>query len=830
MCGGAGNGQGREQVRGNKENEIQRGKMEKYSRREKLRLEVSDKTEEREHFQQDIELIYVLEGELDIQVGNQLTHMKPDDFLLINMGKKYTFKATDNILYARLSIQYNIFRDGLGNRNIMFWCDSTGKQTQKHDDFRRLLKQLLKHYMVKSENIANFGYISLCYQLMEELSVNFLVNSAEGEAGDESDKFKERNLQIESYIYSNYDQKISIKDLSEKLFLSVGYLTRFFKKNYGMSFTDYLTHIRLVHAMDEIWYTDHPITKIAYENGFSNAAAFDKAFKKEYGKAPSVIRRKQKDLKNDRADETKSIKERLEELLWEEQKENGSEEDKRNISGAVSAKESQVMTPYWKKLINIGTASELLKSEVREHIILLKSALDFEYMRFWSPFTKELLIDINNAESEYNFSKLDSILDFLVQQEIKPHIELMNKPYRVQKNNREALVYEMENPVDSITKWDDLMNSFMKHIIHRYSKKEVDNWKFELWYEESYLSGSEDMDWYFKLFNHTYRIVKSYSAVLEVGGCSMQTFGRGDSYRGFMNEFLKRWSKEENKPDFMSVMSYSYIMEKTKNGWGSQRSTDSSFILHSIEQIKEEFANYGFGDKKLYIVEWNQTISERNYINDTCYKGAYIIKNYIELYGKADEMAYFQGSDRPSEYYDTNVLLYGGTGIISRDGILKPAAFAFDFLNRSFGTYLGKGSHYFISSDGNHTYGIVCHNCKELNYNYYYTDEDRLEKEHISKYFEDKDRLDLHLRIDDVKNGIYQMKIYRINEQNGSALELWREMEYEKELSKKDVKYFSRLCEPKLSIHKCEAADGSVKVELQLAANEIAFVKLTLRE
>ena len=29
----------------------------------------------------------------------------------------------------------------------------------------------------------------------------------------------------------------------------------------------------------------------------------------------------------------------------------------------------------------------------------------------------------------------------------------------------------------------------------------------------------------------------------------------------------------------------------------------------------------------VYVTEWNLTISDRNYINDTCFKGAYVVKN-----------------------------------------------------------------------------------------------------------------------------------------------------------------------------------------------------------
>ena len=59
-----------------------------------------------------------------------------------------------------------------------------------------------------------------------------------------------------------------------------------------MSFADYLTNVRLHHAVDQLLYTDIPITRIVYDNGFSSVALFNKAFKKEYGETPSAVRKR----------------------------------------------------------------------------------------------------------------------------------------------------------------------------------------------------------------------------------------------------------------------------------------------------------------------------------------------------------------------------------------------------------------------------------------------------------------------------------------------------------------------------------------------------------
>lgn len=100
-----------------------------------------------------------------------------------------------------------------------------------------------------------------------------------------------------------------------------------------------------------------------------------------------------------------------------------------------------------------------------------------------------------------------------------------------------------------------------------------------------------------------------------------------------------------------------------------------------------------------------------------------------------------------------------GRGVLSKDGILKPAGFAFDVLKRLYRILSGKGENCLISSDGHGAYGIICHNMRKLNYNYYFTKEDELEKDQMWKYIEDQKQLDLKIVLDDLESGEYQQKI-----------------------------------------------------------------------
>ena len=77
-----------------------------------------------------------------------------------------------------------------------------------------------------------------------------------------------------------------------------------------------------------------------------------------------------------------------------------------------------------------------------------------------------------------------------------------------------------------------------------------------------------------------------------------------------------------------------------------------------------------------------------------------------------------------------------------------------------------------------------------------------------------------------MRSGCAMSGMVCINEKNGSVLDIWAEMEYESELTRNDIKYFRRTCEPRLKIQKVEAKEQTLDLDVTLAANEIAFIRL----
>lgn len=790
---------------------------------EKIVMRVLDQQTEKEHFHQGIQLIYLLDGTMQLQVSNQEFSLKKDDIVVINANKKHSFEASEDVLYCEITIAYQIIMNAFGNMRVIFWCNSTIDKNESYEKLREIIKNLLNRYMLKTEGTTDFGRMGLFYYLLEVLSVNFVVRSEDKVHETDQDKFNERIEQINNYIRTNYNQAISLKDLSEQLYLSNAYLSRFFKKQYGMNFAEYLTNIRLYHAVDELLYTDYPITRIAMDNGFSNVPAFNKVFRSIYKEPPSSFRKKSRKVAA-KKNKVQEAKEKLEKYLSEAEIEKIEEHTGSSIKAEICVKEYRSYTKTWNQMINIGPAEDLLDSETQEHILLLKEKLQFQYVRFWNLFSPKLLIHIGDESKEYNFSKIDAILDFLMQCKVKPFIEFGQKPKRVQKNVRSVLVYEEEAPIFThLYQWKSVLEELMKHVIRRYGRDEVGTWKFEIWKDDRLGRQSVgDKVHYFEVFNAGYEIMKELVPEAEIGGCGCRaTF--------CMDEFIsliQTWKEQPFKPDFFSIMSYSYIAGEEAQESFSKRSTDSDFLCNVIEKTKEELERQEFIIKNLYVTEWNLTISERNNMNDTCFKGAYIMKNVIDSIEKAQILGYFVGSDRFSEYYDSTEILHGGTGLITKDGIMKPAGFAYAFLNCMYQYLVTKGANYMITTNGYGNYGIVCHNYKRLNYYYFRTEEDQIDKKRTWQYFEDRDSIDLDLNLMDIADGEYQIKIQRMNEESGSILHNWGEMNYYKELTREDVKYLRRISEPKRTVENIRVTNNKANLHIRLAANEIALIKI----
>jgi beta-xylosidase len=238
--------------------------------------------------------------------------------------------------------------------------------------------------------------------------------------------------------------------------------------------------------------------------------------------------------------------------------------------------------------------------------------------------------------------------------------------------------------------------------------------------------------------------------------------------------------------------------------------------------LKEE----KFPIDEIYVTEWNFTISNRNCINDSCAQAAYIIKNCIEAEGEIPLMAYWHGTDLHSEFFDTESIINGDSGLLTRDGIKKPSFYAFQFLHLLQNQLLGKNESSILTTNGRGNYTIVCHNSKNLTYRYAVKEENKIQIEEQNELFDDLEPTQLNFQINQVENGDYLVKIHYINQEIGSVQDTWKDMEYIPNLSKSEIDYLKRSSMPHIEMKRIQVEDNTLRIETRLQPHEIRILRI----
>lgn len=94
------------------------------------------------------------------------------------------------------------------------------------------------------------------------------------------------------YIEENCTREdLSLKDVAERLGMSVPYLSRSFKEEIGVTFVKYVIGVRMDMAARLLRETSVQTTEAAFRVGFSDYVHFSKTFKKHFGLTPSEFRK-----------------------------------------------------------------------------------------------------------------------------------------------------------------------------------------------------------------------------------------------------------------------------------------------------------------------------------------------------------------------------------------------------------------------------------------------------------------------------------------------------------------------------------------------------------
>ena len=251
------------------------------------------------HFHNDIEMVFVLQGEVRLKNGYYNYDMKEGDIYILNDREIHSYYGNgmpNVVLILQLSLPYfSRYYEIL--KNNFFVTDMNGAQDESIERLQELLARIALEELCHEQGYEK-RMIELAHNLIGNLIGDFQFFSMEdGKFVNESSKKgnkvqADRLNRIADYMYDNYNRRLTLTEIAEKEHLSIYYLSHFIKEASGLSFQDLLNFIRVEESEKLLLGTDRKIGAISVESGFSAVRYYIKYFIKWFGMHPVDYRNK----------------------------------------------------------------------------------------------------------------------------------------------------------------------------------------------------------------------------------------------------------------------------------------------------------------------------------------------------------------------------------------------------------------------------------------------------------------------------------------------------------------------------------------------------------
>lgn len=245
------------------------------------------------HWHDGLEIIFLLEGSLKVFFGEREITLAKNDCIVINSKTIHSTKSLHANSAVLMQLPYAFLAKYIPEISSLFFDVSVHPTDSiiqtKVFQLKETLQQMRIAFEVAPSGMA-LRFHSLLFDFLYQLYHNFKTEIPASSINLHS-KSLARLEPIIKYTDIHHSEHISIADIASIANLQPEYFCRFFKKNMGTTYLEFLNEIRISHIYHDLLTTDYPIYQILEKHGFTNYKLFRKMFANHFGSTPNAIRK-----------------------------------------------------------------------------------------------------------------------------------------------------------------------------------------------------------------------------------------------------------------------------------------------------------------------------------------------------------------------------------------------------------------------------------------------------------------------------------------------------------------------------------------------------------
>lgn len=388
------------------------------------------------HWHDALEIVYVLNGEIDIRLGIGTHHLKEDDFAIVNPNELHKVNSvSDDVKVLFIQIDSRLcakFCEDIYSEWI--YCFSSTNEKELRDDLQSL-RQYIAKIVWMTDNLDDGDEKDcksveyLLKQMVLVLLDNFNIakvfarQKLNTEDLKNSEVITERYKRVFKHLTLNYMNKINLSDIAKQENISLQYLSADIKDKLGMSFQEILNVFRVEHSEKMLLSSNRNILEISLDCGFSDPKYLDKNFMKYYGMTPSKYRKLHR--KTDEASkEIDVIRYDISNAYLMVDKYVGNLIKERAIKNQIlkidlEGKRKKFIHK-WRNYINLGNPTDFLHYTYNDLMPKLQDDIGFDYIRLTQVFEQ----NSNIKQIHHSWRLLSELVELLYRSNTLPIIVL----------------------------------------------------------------------------------------------------------------------------------------------------------------------------------------------------------------------------------------------------------------------------------------------------------------------------------------------------------------------------------------------------------------------
>jgi AraC family cel operon transcriptional repressor len=247
----------------------------------------------REHHHQIYQILYAIEGEGQITLEGRTLDLNRDHAVVIPPYTRHTLVSS-----SRLTVLVLAFRKEAVDRPVQSElldpyfnkADLIELNPFTSSEVRRLLRKML----FEQQRRDALAHLAVKIHLQEM----FLLLARMNQPFRADDANSLRAEKIREYIDTHYFERLSAKDIADKLGVGIRQVNNIFKEQYGTTPMQYLAEVRIDVAKRLLIESDHDIASICFEVGYETLSTFYRTFKNIVKMSPNRYRQLQQNAEH----------------------------------------------------------------------------------------------------------------------------------------------------------------------------------------------------------------------------------------------------------------------------------------------------------------------------------------------------------------------------------------------------------------------------------------------------------------------------------------------------------------------------------------------------